>query len=291
MSIDILQDKIRRVKNPTILTLEPVPELLPPCILREQPSGIAPWEVFYGNILEALKEKLPGVRVNLPGFLCMGAEGLSLMSRLLKRARELGYYVILDGIPDSWGTVGEMLVQAVWGEDAQYPCDAVVVNGYLGTDTMKPFLPYCKEGKALFVLAKSPNPSSIDVQDLALGGRVVHTAMGDLISRWGFKTIGKSGYQQVGAVIGAPYTHSMITFRTKYDRIFTLITGLEVSNASPKGCSNAFDRLGHGAAVCAAGYILGAWAKGESDGTDYVERAVEAAERLKKNLAKNITIL
>ncbi len=291
MSIDALQDKIRRMKNPVILTLEPANQQLPPCLLQQQPTVIAAWETFYESTMESLKDLIPAVRLCLPGFLTMGPEGISLAIRLLEKAKTMGYYVILDGIADAWGATGEALVQSLWGKEPVYPCDAAVVSGFCGTDAVAPFLPYCKEGKALFVLAKSPNRSSMDVQDLALIGRVVHTAMADLINRWGSDTKGKSGYQQVGAVVGAPYSYAMTTFRTKYDRIFTLITGLEETGATVKGCANAFDRVGHGAAVCAGGYILNAWTKAEADGRDFEEKAVEAAKKLKKNLASHITVL
>lgn len=291
MSIDVLQDKIRRMKNPVVLSLEPSNQQLPPHLLQEQPTAIAAWETFYDRIMETLKEQIPALRLCLTGFLSMGTEGLSLASRLLAKAKNMGYYVILDGLGDAWGATGEALAQSLWGSAPLYPCDAAVISGYCGTDAVTPFLPYCKEGKALFVLAKSPNRSSMDVQDLALIGRVVHTAMADLINRWGSDTRGKSGYQQVGAVVGAPYPYAMTTFRTKYDRVFTLITGLEETGASIKGCAKAFDRVGHGAAVCAGGYIMNAWAKNEGDGRDFEEKAVEAARKLKKNLTGYVTVL
>ena len=55
--------------------------------------------------------------------------------------------------------------------------------------------------------------------------------------------------------------------------------------------SYAFDKLGHGAIACAGFSVTAAWDTDTSDGTDYVERAVQAAERMKKNLLRYITIL
>ena len=67
-----------------------------------------------------------------------------------------------------------------------YPCDAVTINGYLGGDSVNPFLALLPgRGKSLFVLVKTSNRSSVEVQDLLTGGRLVHTAMADLVNRWG----------------------------------------------------------------------------------------------------------
>lgn len=291
MSIDVLQGKIRKLKNPSLLSLEPVPELIPAFILEQAASTAQGYETFCTGLLDGLKDILPGIRVSLPCFLALGGEGLPVMSRLLAYAKELGYYVILDGIPDCWGSVGQTVADAVFGAQSAFPCDGVILNGYCGTDAIKPWLPYLKQDKSVFVLTKSPNRSSVEVQDLLLGGRSVHTAMVDLINRWGGDCHGKYGYDPVGAVVGAPHSEVARGLRSRYSRVFLLLTGIEVGSASPKGCQYAFDRLGYGAAVCAGGYLMGAWQKAESDGSDYVAQALEAAQRLKKNLNKYIIIM
>ncbi|MBE6945513.1 MAG: hypothetical protein E7459_05440 [Ruminococcaceae bacterium] len=73
--------------------------------------------------------------------------------------------------------------------------------------------------------------------------------------------------------------------------MFLLVTGVDSSRASPKKCIPAFDRFGHGAAVCAGSSILGAWRTEDSDGRDYPENAKEAAQKLLKNLNRYMTIL
>lgn len=292
MSVDVLQEKIRALKNPIIVSFEPTPDVIPRFLTEESPSIVKNRDVFCRGILDALKGMVPGVKFSLPCFLSPGVDGLSLLSALLSYARELGYYVLLDGIPDSWGVAGQELAASVFGDNAVYPCDGAVLNGYCGTDAITPWLPWCKEGKkSLFILTKSPNRSSVEIQDLLFGGRLVHTAMADMIGRWSGEVRSKSGYGSVGAVVGAPYAEVLKTLRAKYSRMFMLVTEIDSHRAGPKGYQNAFDRLGHGAAVCAGDYILNAWNKEDSDGRDYAEQAVAAVERLKKNIGKHITIL
>ena len=121
------------------------------------------------------------------------------------------------------------------------------------------------------------------------GGRLVHTAVADLVNRLGEQLIGKSGYSSVGAVASASGADSLRTLRTKYTRLFLLLDGYDYPNANAKNCSFAFDKLGHGAVACASESILYAWQ--ETEGENYLALAREAAERMKKNLTRYITIL
>ena len=72
----------------------------------------------------------------------------------------------------------------------------VTVNGYLGIDGIKPFIETGKKfGKGIFILVKTSNPSSGQLQDLILeDGRTVYEAMAELVDEWGASDIGTSGY-------------------------------------------------------------------------------------------------
>jgi hypothetical protein len=51
--------------------------------------------------------------------------------------------------------------------------------------------------------------------------------------------------------------------------------------------------MGHGAAVCASTSVTAAWLDEETDGdgADYIERAMQAAQKLKKNLLRYVSII
>lgn len=297
MSIDILQEKIRKLKNPLLISLEPTAQTVPPHLLDEAGTGLAAearaYTRFCCALLEGLTGLVPGVLVKSVCFAALGAPGMAALTEVLREAKKQGYYVILDSMYAELGPAAETCAKAVFGsEDAPLAADSVTLNGYLGGDGIKPFLPYCKTAeKSVFILVKSSNRSSVEVQDLITGGRVVHTAMADLVNRWGSELQGKNGYSQVAAIASAARPEILRGLRVKYDRLFLLASGFEAQNATAKGVSAAFDRLGRGAAVCVSEGVTGAWKKADTDGRDYVEKAVAAAEKIKKDLGKFITVM
>ena len=92
-------------------------------------------------------------------------------------------------------------------------------------------------------------------------------------------------------MVSAGAAQSLKMLRTKYDRMYLLVDGLDYPSGNAKNCSNAFDRFGYGAVVCAGASVTAAWKEAETDGTDFVAQAVQSAERMKKNICRYITIL
>ncbi len=292
MSVDILQEKIRKTKNPSVLELAVPLEDLPPHILSEEISHAAAYGRFCREILETLKGTVPGVRVSFSCFALIGPEGLAVLQNVLKTAVDLGYYVILDAPEMLSPTAAAMTADTIFGANSVYPCDGLVISGYLGSDAIKPFLPYCKkEKKDLFVVARTANKSAPEIQDLLAGARLVHAAAADHVNRYGAGTEGKFGYTRVGVLAAASAADSLRTLRAKYPKLFLLLDGYDYPNANAKNCSFAFDKYGHGAAACGSIGIACAWKQAESDGTDYLDHAKAAAERMKKNLTRYVAIL
>ena len=305
MSIDVLQSKIRKLKCPIVLGLDPTRELIPPELLSECEARLGPgpealaesFGLFCRGLLEALKKTVPAVKLQTACFQALGWQGVKVMQELLARAKKLGYYVLLETMRSDVGHIAALSAQSVFGgldfggeRVFPYPCDAVVLNGYLGSDGIKPWLPYVKEsGKNVFVVVKSSNKSSGEVQDLLSGDRVIHTAMADLTLRWSTELFGKCGYGEVGAVVGLSSPAAVQALRKRYDTLFFLVPGYGAQGGVAKHASYAFDRLGHGAAVCASRSIIGAWR--EQAGADYPEAALAAVEKMKKQLEGYVTVL
>ena len=292
MATDILQEKIRKTKNPSILELAlPVSEL-PPHLLEEEEVPGKAYARFCRELLAHLKGTVPAVRLSFTAFALLGHDGLYQLSETLKRAGELGYYVLLDAPELLSPAAARYTAERVFGSDTLYPCDGLVIGGYLGSDIIKPFLPFCKkEKKDLFVVARTANKSAPELQDLLAGSRIVHVAAADHVNRYGADTAGKFGYTQVGLLAAASSAESLRSLRSKYPKLFLLLDGYDYPNANARNCSHAFDKYGHGAAACGSTGITTAWKDAESDGRDYPEHAKAAAERMKKNLTRYVTIL
>ena len=180
---------------------------------------------------------------------------------------------------------------SVFGEDSAYPCDGLILEGYLGSDIVKPFLSYCKKGKDIFCVVRTSNKSAPEIQDLLTGSRLVHAAAADLYYRFTGDCMGKSGYSRVAVVAGANSADSLRQLRAKYPKLFLLVDDLDYPGCNAKHCSNAFDQFGRGAAVCVGPTITCAWKTAETDGSDFAAQAVAAAERMKKNLTRYIILM
>ena len=116
-------------------------------------------------------------------------------------------------------------------------------------------------------------------------------AAADIVYRFCEPLVGRSGYSQVAAIGPASVADVLKKLRTRYKSLFLLLDGYDYPNSNAKNCSFAFDKLGHGAIACAGSSITQAWNTDTSDSTDYVQCAVQAAERMKKNILRYITIL
>ena len=94
----------------------------------------------------------------------------------------------------------------------------------------------------------------------------------------------------MGILAAASSAQSLKELRAKYPKLFMILDGADYPNANAKNCSFAFDKFGHGAVAVVGSAITGAWKQTE-EGTDPIVAAATAAERMKKNLNRYLTIL
>ena len=292
MSIDKLQDKIRKLKNPSMVEFSLDLEMIPPHILEQENSEILAYDRFCKELLEGLKGIVPAVRFSMGRFSLLGPDGLFLMSRMMQYAKELDYYVLLDA-PECLSRQGaESTVSAMFSDKCLWQFDGLAVSAYAGSDVLKPYVQAAKTSqKDIFVVLRTANKSAAELQDLLTGSRLVHMAAADIVYRLCEPLVGRSGYSQVAAIGPASVADVLKKLRTRYQSLFLLVDGYDYPNANAKNCSNAFDKLGHGAIVCAGSGITAAWKTDETTGAEYVDHAIEAAERMKKNLLRYTTIL
>ena len=292
MSIDVLQDKIRKLKNPSMVDLALSAADLPGVLLEQEGSAAKAYGRFCLEMLENLKSVVPAIRVSFTAFALMGPDGLEQLSDVLKTAKNQGYYVALEAPYILSPMMAQATADAVFGEEALYPCDGLILSAYPGSDVIKPFLPYVKDGmKDIFPVVRTSNKTAPEIQDLLTGSRLVHAAAADLINRFGGDNTGKTGYSRVAILAGANSADSLKTLRTRYPRLFIMVDDMDYSGCNAKICANAFDKLGHGAVVCAGPTVTMAWKLNEADAGEYLSQAKAAAERMKKNLIRYTTVL
>jgi orotidine-5'-phosphate decarboxylase len=202
-------------------------------------------------------------------------------------------FVITDGKRNDIGTTMEAYATAhlgttdVAGEAVDaFGADALTVNGYLGTDGIKPLVNICKEkDKGIFVLVKTSNPSSGELQDLQLvNGASVYEQMGKMCERWGEELPGKYGYSGVGAVVGATYPEQLAEMRKKAPHTFFLVPGYGAQGGGANDAKNAFDNNGRGAIINSSRGIMCAWKKQGLTEDDFAAAARQEALRMKDDI-------
>lgn len=288
MSIDKLQTRIRKLKNPSVIELSVTKTQIPKFLFGEDGSFLSAYETFCRDTLCTLKEIVPAVRFSYPWFSLYGADGITLLGNLLDAAKSYGYYVLLD-VPEFSSVAASALAAEVF---SGLPADGLVCFEFCGEDAVKPYISPCKAaGKSLFVNIRTPNKSAAQLQDLMTGSRLVHMAAADIAARLGEALVGKSGYSLVAGVCAANAADSLKSLRGKHKKMFLLVDGYDYTNANAKNCSIAFDGLGHGAIVCAGSSVTAAWCDETVDPRNYLESTLRAAERMRKTITRYITVL
>ena len=310
MSMDLLQEKIRQKKNPTVAGLDPRLDYIPQHLIDEAFAKYGPtlkgaaeaYRLFSFGLIDALQDVVPAVKPQSAYYEVLGSAGIAVLEEIVAYAKEKGLYVIMDAKRGDIGSTCEAYAKAYLGEVqvgdnsyAPFDADCITVNGYLGTDALKPFTALCKErDKSIFLLVKTSNPSSRELQDLIAGDRVVHTVVADLAVRLTDKEqlVGKSGWSAIGAVVGATHPQDLKNLREKYPKIFFLVPGYGAQGGKARDVQYAFDKFGHGAIVNSSRGIMCAWKKTE-DGTgrDYQEAARNEAIRMRDDICRFVTIL
>ena len=307
MSFDALQEKIRSKKNPTVAGLDPKPEQIPPHILKAsyetygetlQGAAEAVW-TFNKGLIDALCDVVPAVKPQAAYYERLGWRGLEVMERTIAYAREKDLFVIADIKRGDIGSTAQAYADAWLGEtrvgEASHPvfnADCVTLNGYMGSDTIEPFVEACKAGdKCLFLLVKTSNPGSGELQNMVAGDRLVYKVMGDLTAKLGKGTEGKYGFHLAGAVVGATYPSDLRELRRRLEHTFFLVPGYGAQGGTAEDVQYAFNKYGHGAIVNASRSIMCAWQKTGVDGSDYQEAARAAVVAMRDDIRKYVTIV
>ncbi|HZT94965.1 MAG TPA: orotidine-5'-phosphate decarboxylase [Gaiellaceae bacterium] len=257
---DRLAAAVERKGAPLCVGLDPDPALMP--------EGVGVVE-FCRGIVDAVAEHVVAVKPQAAFFEAQGAEGWAALTAVCDYARAAELLVIADA------KRGDVPSTARAYAAAFAPlADAVTVNPYLGFDSLEPF--FAQDGLGVFVLVKTSNPGSADVQDLPLAdGRPLWQHVAELVDRWGAGLVGASGLSSVGAVVGATFPQEVAEARRLLPRSVLLLPGVGAQGGRAEELAEAFSIGPAGALVSASRSVL--YADG---GAGWREAAAAEAERL-----------
>lgn len=299
--IDILIEKIKETGNPTVMGLDPRYEMLPEYVTSKYPKtldGVARAIIEYNKaLIDATYDIIPAIKPQIAFYEMFGIPGMEAFEETCKYAKEKGMVVIADIKRGDIGSTAAGYSNAYLGktkigdiEQSIFDVDFVTVNPYMGTDCVKPFIEDCKKyNKGLFILVKTSNPSSGELQDLKLeSGDEVYTNVAKLVEKWGEELRGEYNYSSIAAVVGATYPKQLEDIRTTAPHTFFLIPGYGAQGGKSEDIALGFDKDGLGGIVNASRSLMCAYKsdrwKNEFEEKDYAKATRAEAMRMKEEL-------
>ncbi|MGN0470617.1 MAG: orotidine-5'-phosphate decarboxylase [Acutalibacteraceae bacterium] len=305
MSFDRLIKGIVKMQNPTVAGLDPKLDFIPDYIKEEaykkygktlDGAAEALFE-FNKGLIDALCDIVPAVKPQAAYYEMYGWQGVRTLQRTIDYAKQKGMFVITDGKRNDIGTTMEAYANAhlgstdIEGEKVEaFGADALTVNGYLGSDGVNPVIKVSSQNdKGMFILVKTSNPSSGELQDRKLDDDMtIYRAMGAMCEKWGEQLMGEYGYSGVGAVVGATYPQQLDELRKALPHTFFLVPGYGAQGGGAKDVAPAFDENGLGAIINSSRGIMCAWKKEGCDPKDFAQAARREAIRMRDEIVSYI---
>lgn len=299
--IELCQQKDSRL----VLGFDPVYSKLPAAIteqkeLNDEMDCEASLDAImeFGRKLFALvAEHVVAVKMNLAFFERYLWDGVDTYYSLVQEAKALGLEVIADAKRCDIGSTASAYAEGLLGNpgfvemsDLAGP-DAITVTPYCGLEGVEPFIDIAGEqGKGVFVLVRSTNPSGAEIQDFTNGnGKRFFEHVGEQVASWASaeRLIGKSGFSCVGMVVGATKPDDLELLRQRYPKMLFLVPGYGAQGGTAADCARGFNADGLGSLVSASRALIYAYDRPEyieMFGGDWEASVRRAAEDMKKEL-------
>lgn len=270
-AMDRLISKVKETNNPTVMGLDPRYDMIPESIRAKYSQDIegACRSIleFNKGLIDSVYDIVPAVKPQIAFYEMFGIEGIKVFNETCKYAKQKGMVVIADVKRGDIGSTAAGYSNAYLGKTpieqekvSIYDVDFVTVNPYLGIDGVKPFIDDCKEyGKGIFILVKTSNKSSGELQDLKLeNGKTIYEKVAELVNSWGEDLVGEYGYSSVGAVVGATYPIQIKELREIMPKTYFLIPGYGAQGGKAEDIALGF-KDGIGGIVNASRSLMAAY--------------------------------
>lgn len=210
-----LDQRAREIDSLLCVGLDPHPEDLP------EQTGAAARE-FCLRLIEATKDYALAFKPNAAFFEALGTEGWEALQAVIKAVPD-GIPVILDAKRGDISSTAQAYARSAF---ETLGADAITLSPYLGYDSLTPFMQNPEKG--IFLLCKTSNPGSVDLQDLPLGGHyrlmMVYEKIAGLATEWGTN-------DNLGLVVGATFPDALRRVRELAPQQWFLAPGLGAQGA------------------------------------------------------------
>lgn len=271
-AIDILINKIKETNNPTVIGVDTRYDMVPECVRKKYNTnleGMCQAMLEYSKaLIDSTYDIIPAVKLQSAYFEMYGVEGIKLYKEMIEYCREKGMVVMADVKRGDIGSTSAGYSRAYLGknvidekEQPIFDVDFATVNPYMGSDCVMPFVEDCKKyDKGIFVLVKTSNKSSGEIQDVkAEDGEEIYKKVAKLVNTWGEDLIGENGYSSVSAVVGATYPKQLKELRELMPHSYFLIPGYGAQGGKAEDIALGFDKNGLGGIVNATRSLMCAY--------------------------------
>lgn len=270
--VDKLIENIIRTKNPSVIGLDPDIRKIPQCYKTDIKAS-NPLEavaeviyVFNKDIIDTTYDIVCAVKPQIAFYEKYGSYGVSAFEKTVAYAKSKGLVVIEDGKRNDIGNTAQAYADGHLGTveflDGSYgksiDADFLTVTPFLGSESLIPFVNACKNNnKGIFVLVKTSNTSSGEIQDVATSeGFTISQMIANYVSGQSEEILGKFGYSPIGAVVGATYPEEAFALRKIMPKSYFLVPGYGAQGGGAKDILPCFNSDGLGAVVNSSRGIL-----------------------------------
>jgi orotidine-5'-phosphate decarboxylase len=304
---DRLIEAINQKGNSCIVGLDPRLDQMPSFVWKGT-SGKAESEMirtairrFHEIVLDAVAPFVPAVKPQIAFYEQYGIGGLLGFMDTLDMAKERGLLTIVDAKRNDISSTAEAYANAFLGRaklptglSTGFDVDCITVSPFLGRDTLIPFVKACAEyGKGIFILVKTSNPGSRDIQDVYDSNtrEPIYVTLANMVAELSTEVMGSRGYSSIGAVVGATFPEEAKRLRNLMPKSFFLVPGYGAQGGSAEDASYCFNTDGLGAVVNASRSITYAFHTRDITEDEYASSVRINTEAMVKDISSALPSL
>ncbi|MBN1551632.1 orotidine-5'-phosphate decarboxylase [bacterium] len=271
---DRLFRSIEAKSTPLCVGFDPHLDLIPVTLIKKYTSRSSDLlsgcclavEEYLFKILDAVYDLVGVIKPQFAFFEQLGPNGMVLLAKLCHEAKNRNLIVIGDAKRSDIGSTAKAYANAYLSAhtisnqciNPPIPVDALTVNPFLGWNSIEPFLSNAHE-TGVFILLKTSNPTSSDIQDIETPMGTISEIIARTIHDKGLSRLGRSGYSDIGAVVGATFPNQAVKLRKLMPSTPFLIPGYGHQGGNASDAVLTLDKKGLGGVVNSSRGILFAY--------------------------------
>ena len=305
MFIQKLIEGIHAKKTPLCVGLDPRLEWLPKKIIDKCKNKYGATLIsasyaiieFNRTIIDAIAPLVPAVKLQSAFYEQYGPAGMQTLLDSIIYAKKKGLVVIIDAKRGDIDSTADAYANAFLGETdifgknkSCYDVDCMTVNPFLGKDSVRPFIDVCKKyGKGIFILVKTSNRGSADIQDQKVKGVTLSEKIACMVDTYAKENKeNKYGYSNIGAVVGLTFPQVAQKLRKLMPHSFFLVPGYGAQGGDIRGIKYFLNDDGLGALIHSSRKIIYSYREQKDGEENYLTIVKNAVMRAKEEIRQYV---